>query len=150
MFSAVRRASTPDFMFCPPGLVFDGTEGFGSRFHVLHARTHFRRSRGRWFPFSYFARSGSFWTVPSASGLVFMFCAPELIFGGTEGVQSFFMFFALKHVFSGPECVGSHFHVLHDRICFQRNRGRRVPFSCLAFPDSFLVVTRASGQVFMF
>jgi hypothetical protein len=51
-FSAVPRASAPVFMFCTPGLVFDGTEGVGSCFHVFRARTHFRRYRGCRDPFS--------------------------------------------------------------------------------------------------
>jgi hypothetical protein len=50
-FSAVPRASGPVFMICAPGLVFGGTEGVVSRFHVLRSRTHFRRYRGRRVPF---------------------------------------------------------------------------------------------------
>jgi hypothetical protein len=46
-FSMVRRVSGLDFMFCALGLIFDNTEGVGSRFHVLHEQTHFRRHRGR-------------------------------------------------------------------------------------------------------
>jgi hypothetical protein len=42
-FSAVMRASGPVLMFCAPRLIFDGIEGVGSRFHVLHSRTSFRR-----------------------------------------------------------------------------------------------------------
>jgi hypothetical protein len=42
-FSAVPRASVPIFMFCAPGLVSHGTEGVGSCFHVLCARTRFPR-----------------------------------------------------------------------------------------------------------
>jgi hypothetical protein len=60
-----------------------------------------------------------------------MFCALELIFGGTEGVRS--------------RC-----HVLRARTRFRRNRGRRVPFSCFARPYSFSAEPRASGSVFMF
>jgi hypothetical protein len=41
-FSTVRRASGPIFMFCTLRLVFSVSEGVGSRFHVLHPRTHFR------------------------------------------------------------------------------------------------------------
>jgi hypothetical protein len=157
-FSAVARASGPVFMFCAPGLVFDGIEGVESRyhvlrsrtrfrhyrgrrvpfscfarvpFHVLRAQTRFRRYRGRRVPFSCIARPDSFSTVPRASGLVFMFCAPGLIFGGTEG-------------------VGSLFHVLCPQTHFRRYRGRRVPFSCFVPPDSFSVVPRASSTVFMF
>jgi hypothetical protein len=83
MFLAVRRASAPVFMFCAPELIFGGTEGVGSRFHVLRSRTHFWRYRGRQDPFSYFSRSDLFWAIPRASGPVFLFYAPVLIFGGT-------------------------------------------------------------------
>jgi hypothetical protein len=149
-FSAVPRASGPDFMFYAPGLIFGGTEGVGSRFHVLRPQTRFRRYRGGRVPFSCFALPNSFSAVPSGSGPVFMFCAPGLVFGGTEG-------------------VGSRFHVLRARSHFRRYRGcrfpfscfarldpfsavpgRRVPLSCFALPDSFSAVRRASGPVFMF
>jgi hypothetical protein len=60
------------------------------------------------------------------------------------------MFCSLGHVFGGAEVVGSRFHVLRSRTRFGRYQGRRVPFSCLALPDSFLTVPRASGPVFMF
>jgi hypothetical protein len=60
-----------------------------------------------------------------------MFCAPGLVFGVSEG-------------------VGSCFHVLRPRTRFRRYRGRRVPFSCFALPDSFSAIPRASGPVFMF
>jgi hypothetical protein len=59
-FSAVPRASGPDFMFCGPGLVFGGTEGVRSRFQVLRARSRCRRYRRRRDPFSCFARPDSF------------------------------------------------------------------------------------------
>jgi hypothetical protein len=130
-FSAVPRASGPVLMSCAPGLVFDGTKGVGSRFHVLCSRTHFRRYRGLQVPFSCFARPLSFSAVPRVLGLVFMFCTPELIFGSTEGVRS-------------------RFHVLRSRTLFRRYRGRQVPFSCFKLPDSFSAVPRALGPVFMF
>jgi hypothetical protein len=118
-------------MFCAPGLIFGGTEGGGSRFHVLRARTRFLRYRGRRVPVSGFARLDSFSAVPRASSPVFKFCVPELFFGGTEG-------------------VGSRFHVLRSRTRFRRYRGRRVKFSCFACPDSFSAVPRALGPFFMF
>jgi hypothetical protein len=130
-FSTVPRASGIVFMFCTPRLVFGGTVGVGSRFHVLRARTRFRRYRGRRDPFPCFARPDSVSAVPRASGPVFMYCAPRLVFGGTEGVRSYF-------------------HVLRSRTRFRRCRGRRVPFSCFALPDSFSAVRSASGPVFMF
>jgi hypothetical protein len=70
-YSAVPRVSGPVFIFCPPGLIFGGTEGVGSRFRVLCGRT----------PFS---------AVPRALGPVFMFCTSGQIFGGSEGVGSCF------------------------------------------------------------
>jgi hypothetical protein len=136
-FSTVPSASGPVFMFGAPGLVFDGAEFVGSRFHILPARTHFwrygvrrlpftcfsrpdsiRRYRGRHVPFSCFARSETFSAVARASGPVFMFCAPGHIFDGTDG-------------------VGSRFHVLSSRSRFRRCRVCRVSFSCSARPDSF-------------
>jgi hypothetical protein len=130
-FSAVPWASGPVFMFCAPGLIFGGTEGVGSRFHVLRAGTRFRRYRGRRVLFQGFALPDSFSAVPRASGPVFMFCKPRLCFGGTVR-------------------VGSRFHVLRPRTRFRRYRGRRVPFSCFALPNSFSAVPRTSGPILMF
>jgi hypothetical protein len=119
------------FTFGAPGLVFDGTEGVRSLFHVSRSRTSFRRLRGRRVPFSCFARSDSFSAVPTTSSPVFMLCASGLIFGGTDG-------------------VGSRFLVLRSRTRFRWYRGRRIPFSCFAHPDSFSTVPRASDPVFTF
>jgi hypothetical protein len=168
-FSAVPRASGPVFMFCAPGHIFGNAESVGSRFHVLRARTRFRLYRGRrvsfscfvlpnsfsavrgrrvpfhvvrsWtrfrrcpvrrVPFSCFARPDSCSAVPRASGPVFMFCAPGLVFGFAE-------------------FVGSRFHVLSARTRVRWYRGRRVPFSCFALPDSFSAVPWASSPVFTF
>jgi hypothetical protein len=53
-------------------LVFGGgTEGVGSRFHVLRSRTNFRLYRGR-------------------RGPIFIFCASKFIFGCIENVISNF------------------------------------------------------------
>jgi hypothetical protein len=169
-FSAGPRASGLVFMFCAPGHVFKDTEDIGSHFHVLRVQTHFRRDRGSRVPFSCFELPDSFSAVPSASGPIFMFCATRLVFGGTEGVRScfhvfrcpgifsavprasglVFIFCVLGHVFGDTEGVGSHFNVLRARTYFRRNRGRRLLFSCFAFPNSFLVVPRASGPVCVF
>jgi hypothetical protein len=148
-FSAVSRASGPVFMFCASGLVFGGSEGVRSRFHVLRIRTRFRRFRGRRVlfhvlrsrtcfrrfrgrrvPFSCCALLDSFLAVRRKSAPVFMFCAPRHIFDGTLG-------------------IGSRFHVLRARTRFLRYRGRRVTFSSFATPNSFSSVPRASGPVFM-
>jgi hypothetical protein len=130
-FSAVPRASGPVFMFYARGLIFSGTEGVGSCFPVLRSQSRFRRYRGRRVPFSYLTLLNSFSRVPRASGLIFMFCAPGLTFGGTVG-------------------VGSGFHVLRTRTRFRRYRRRRVPFSCFAAPGTFSAVRKASGPVFKF
>jgi hypothetical protein len=130
-FSAVPRASGPVCMFCAPRLIFGGIEGVRSLFHVFRYRTCFRRYRGHRVPFSCFAQSDSFSAIPRESGPVFMFCAPGLNFGGTEGVRS-------------------QFHVLRSRTHFRRYRGRRVPLSWSTSQDSFSAVPRASGPVFMF
>jgi hypothetical protein len=103
-FSAVPSATGPILMFIAPGLVFGGTESVTSRFHVLHARTHFRRYRGLRVTFSCFARSDSFSTVPRASGPILMFSAPVLVFDRTKG-------------------VGSRFHVLRAMTHFWPYRG---------------------------
>jgi hypothetical protein len=130
-FSAILRASNPIFMFSSPGHVFSDTEGVGSRFHVLRYQTHFRRYRVCRVPFSCFALHDNFLAVPSASGPVFMFCAPGQIFGSTEG-------------------VGSRFHILRSRTRSRRYRERRFPLSCFARSDSFLTEPRTSGPVFIF
>jgi hypothetical protein len=118
-------------MFCAPRLIFGDSEGVGSRFHVLRSRTHFRQSRGRRVSFSFFGRLDIFSAVPKASSPVFMFCAPGLVFVGTE-------------------VVVSSFHVLRNRTCFRRYCGHRVPFSYFARLDSFSAVPRASSPIFMF
>jgi hypothetical protein len=110
MFSAVPRASGLVFMFCAPEHVFGDTEGVGSRFHVLHARTCFRRNRGCLVTFSCFDLTDSFSAVRRVPSVVFMFYAPELIFCGTEG-------------------IGSRFLGLLSRARFRRYRGRRVSIS---------------------
>jgi hypothetical protein len=90
LFSMVPRASGPIFMFCAFGLVSDGTEGDGSRFHVLHSRNRFCWYRGRQVSFSCFALLNLFSAVPRALCPIFMFCAPGPISGGTEGDGSRF------------------------------------------------------------
>jgi hypothetical protein len=130
-FSAITRASYPDFMFCAPGLIFGGTEGVESRLHVLRSRTRFRRYRGRRVLFSNFVLPDPYTLVSSASGPVLMFCAPKPIFCGTDG-------------------LGSRFLVLRSRTHFGRYRWRRVSFSCFTLHDSFSAVPRVSGPVFFF
>jgi hypothetical protein len=130
-FHGLSRVSGPVFLFCVSGLIFCDTVVVGSRFLILRVRTHFRRYRGRWVPLSYFALPRSFPAVSRASGPVFIFCAPGLVFGGTE-------------------VVWSRFHDLHPRSRFRQYRGRWVPFSCFVLHDSFSTVPSASDPIFMF
>jgi hypothetical protein len=144
--------------------------GVGSRFHVLRSRNRFRWYRERLVPFSCFPLPDMFSAVPRDSVPVFMFFAPKLAFDGTVGIGSRFSCFArlvsfstvqrsLGHVFmlcapglffGGTGGVRSRFHIWRSRTLFWRYRGRGVPFSCFAIPDSFSVVPRASRPVFMF
>jgi hypothetical protein len=166
---AVLGASGLVFMFCALVLIFSGTVGVGSRFHVVRARTRFRRYRGR-VPFSWFALRNSFSTVPRALGPFIMFCAPGLVFDGTEGVGSHFHVLRFRTRFGGTVSVGSRFHVLRSRARFRRYRGRRVLCSLFCAPElifggsegvgscfpvfaplySFSAVLGASGPVFFF
>jgi hypothetical protein len=146
-FSAVPRASGPVFKFCASGLISNGNEGVGSRFHVLRARTHFRRIRGCRITFSCFALTKSFPTISRASSPVFKFCAPGLVFGGTAGIGSRFHFLRSRTRFDRAASIGSCFHVLRASTRFQRYRGRRLRFSCFALPDSFSAVVRSRFQV---
>jgi hypothetical protein len=130
-FLAVPRASGPVIKFRAPELIFDGTEAVRSRFHILRSASRFRLYRGRWGSISCFALLDTFWALSRASGTVFKFCAPELIFIGNEG-------------------VGARFQVLRFRTLFGRYRGRQVPFSCFALPDTFSRVSKPSGVDFMF
>jgi hypothetical protein len=86
-------------MFCATRDIFGGIEGRLVQFLC------FALSK----PFSEVKRAlpNSFWAVPRVLGHVFMFSAPDLVFGGTEG-------------------VGSSFFVLRNQSYFRRYRGRRV------------------------
>jgi hypothetical protein len=168
-FLTVPRTLGPYFKYCSPGLIFDGTEGVGSLFHVLRSRTPFRRYRGLRIPFSCCAFPNSFSAVSRASGLFFMLNARTHFqrYGGCRVPFSYFavpdsfsavprasgpvvMFFAPRLIFFCTVGVGSSFHVLRSHTHFRRYRGRQVPFSCFALPESFSAVPRASGPVFMF
>jgi hypothetical protein len=100
-FWAVPMASGPVFMFCAPRRIFGGTKGVGSRFHVLRSRTRFRLYRLCRVLFSCFALSDPFFAIPTPSGPVIMFFAPEIVLDCTEGVWS-------------------RFHVLRSKTRFRR------------------------------
>jgi hypothetical protein len=149
-FRGVSRASGTVFKFFAPGLVFDGTEGVGAHFHVFLSRILFGRHRGRRGSFSSFALQDTFLTVPRASGPVFMFCAPRLIFESIEAVGARFHVFTPGLFLGVTEGAGSRFHVLRSGTRFERYRGRRVPISCFALPDSFSTVSGTLGPVGIF
>jgi hypothetical protein len=167
-FLAVPTASVLVFMLRALGPILGGTEGVGARFHVLRSRTHFWRYRGRCVsfscfalpdpfsavtrrrvPFSCLALLASFSAVPRASYADFMFRAPRLDFGGTEGVGFLFHVLRTRTRFRRYG-VGSRFHVFPSRSHFRRYRGQWVSFSCFALSDPFSAVPTASGPVFMF
>jgi hypothetical protein len=117
-------------MLCAIRLIFGGTEGVGSRFHVLSARTHFRPYLGRPVLISCFALSDMFSAVPSASCRVFLFCAPRMVSAVPKATGPVFNFCAPRVFSRGTESVGTHFHVLRAH--------------------SFSAVPRVWGTVFMF
>jgi hypothetical protein len=122
----------------------------------------------------------SFLAISGASGPIFLFCTPRIVFGGIEGDWSrfrrnrgrrvLFSCFALPDSFlavpwasapvfmfcppgvvsRGAEGIRSRFHVLRSRTHFRQYRGCRVPFSCFARPDSFSAIPRASANIFIF
>jgi hypothetical protein len=149
-FSAVPRVLGPVFMICATDVVSRGTEGVGSRYHVLRARTHFWRYRGHRVPLSCFARPNSFSAVLRTSGPVFMFCAPGHVFGSYEGVRSYFHILRSRTRFQPYR--GHMFPFSCFALCtrFWLYQGRRVPFSYFVLPDSFSAVQRVLGPIYMF
>jgi hypothetical protein len=105
--------------------------------------------------------------MPRASGPVFKFWAPGLIFVGTKGIR--FRFHVLRSrtcfrwcrvcqitfsarglIFGGLEGDGSRFDVLHVGTSFRRYRGRQISFLSFSHPNSFSAVPRVSGPIFIF
>jgi hypothetical protein len=113
-------------MFCAPRLFLGGTEGAGSSFHVLRSQTLFER------------------------GLIIMFCARGIVFGGPRASCPVFKFYAPGLVLGGTLGVRSNFHVLRSRTRLEKYRGPRVPFTCFVLPDSFSTVTGVFGPIFIF
>jgi hypothetical protein len=60
-----------------------------------------------------------------------MFCAPGIVFGGSE-------------------CVGSRLHIFRSHTLFQRFQRPRFQVLCFGESDSFSAVSRASGPILMF
>jgi hypothetical protein len=154
-------------MFCTPRLVFDGTEGVGSRFYVFRSMTCFRRYRRRRVPFSSFAPPykfsavtgvsvpfscfallESFSAVPRVSVPFSCLARPDSFSAVPRASDPVFMFCVSTHVFGSTEGVGSRFYVLRLRTRFRRCRGRRVPFSCFASPAIVFDSTEGDGSRF--
>jgi hypothetical protein len=110
---------------------FGRYRGCRVQFSSFAHQTRFRRYRGRRVSFSCFALSEPFWAdrvrrvpfscfalpnsfsaMPRLSGVVFIFCVPGFILGGTEGAVS---------------CI----HFLRSRTSLGLYRGRRVSFHIL-------------------
>jgi hypothetical protein len=114
-----------------------GTEGVGSSFHILRSQNHFRPYQGRQIQFSYFALSNSFLAVSRESTPTFVFCAPGLVFGCTDGVGSTFHVLRSQTHFRqscGRWVQFSYFPLLY---LFQRYQWCWVQFSCFTLPESF-------------
>jgi hypothetical protein len=137
-------------MFCPPKLIFGGTEAARSSFHVLRSRTCFRRYRGRQVQFSCSALPNPFSAVPRALGPVFMFYALGHVFNGTKAAMSSFHVLRSQTYFWRYRGVMSNFHILRTRTRSRQYRGRQVPFSCFVLPDPFSAVPRVSSPVYLF
>jgi hypothetical protein len=127
-FSTILMASSPVFIFCAPELILGITEGVRSLIYILRTGTHFRRYRVRRVPFSCFALPDSFLAVPRESGAVFMFCAPGLILGGTDGIGCRFHVLRSRTIFGSNVGVRPNLHVLRTRTRFGWYRVRQVPF----------------------
>jgi hypothetical protein len=61
-----------------------------------------------------------------------MFCAPEHVFGGTEGVGARFQVLRSQTLFGCTVGVRYRLKVLRSRTRFWRYRGRQVPFKFCA------------------
>jgi hypothetical protein len=130
-------------MFYAPELVLDDIEGVRSCFLILRSRNRFRRYRGRWVPFSYFALPESFSAVSMASGPRFWpylrrsrapfscFALLDSFSAVSRASGPVFIFYVPVLIFGGSEGVGSRFYALR-------------------YPDSFLAVSRALGLIFIF
>jgi hypothetical protein len=143
---AELRALNSVFIFLAPGLISVGAEDIGYHFHVPFSRTSFQQYRGRRDPFSCFALPNPRAELRATSQIL-MVLAPGLVFSGTRGVRSYFLFCTPGLIFEGTEDVGSSFHVSRSRTHFQRYRGRQVPFSCVALLDLFCAVHRAAPSL---
>jgi hypothetical protein len=95
----VPRAQGQVFRFYSPGLIFGGTEGARSSFHVLRSGLIFDDNKGVRSRF-FVSFLDSFSAVPKVSSLVLIFCAPGPVFRATEDVGYTFLFFALPNPFS--------------------------------------------------
>jgi hypothetical protein len=149
-FWAILRASGLVLLFCAPGPVLGVTEASRSSVHILRSCTHFRRYRWRRVLFSYFVLPILISAVPRALVSVFMFFALGTVLGGTDGAESRFYVFRTRTHFRCWWGRRVPFSFFRSRTRFGLYRGLQILFSCFALSDSFSVVPRASGPIFMF
>jgi hypothetical protein len=149
-------------MFRAPGLVYDGTEGAGSRFHVFATGPVLGGTEGVGSRFQVF-RFGLDYYDTEGIGSHFQVLRSRTRFRRYGGRQLPFACFALPKsswavpsvsgpifIFCSPRLVlgstesdESRFHALHTRTRFGRYRGRPTLL------ESFSAITRAPGPVFM-
>jgi hypothetical protein len=137
--STAPRASCPVFIFFAPGLVFDGTEGVGSRFQfcaprhvfngtegvgsryqVLRARLIFGVNEGVESHFHVLRARTRFRRYRRRQQPFSCFARPDSVSTAPRASCSFFMFFAPGLVFDGTEGVESRNQVLRAPTHFRR------------------------------
>jgi hypothetical protein len=94
--------------------------GVGSSFLVFCTQDHFQRYRGRRVKFSCFALTNKFLAVPMSLGTVFMFCAVEFVSIVPRTSCPIFLFCTPELVFGGLEGAGSNFCFLCSLTRFRR------------------------------
>jgi hypothetical protein len=131
LVSTVPRAPGPVFMFCAPGLAFDGTEGVRSSFHVLRSRTHFRWNQGRRVHFSCFALPDPFLCTEGV-GSHFHILRSMTHYRRYRGRRVQFSCFALSDSFSAlPREPGPVFMFCAFRLIFGGTEGNLSSFYVL-------------------
>jgi hypothetical protein len=149
-FSTILRASGPVFKFCAHGIVFGGTEGVESRFHIMCARNLFRRYRGRrhpfscfarpdlfrryrgrWSPFLCFARPDAFWRYRGRWSPFSSFACPDSFSAVPRVSGPIFMFWALGPISAVPRALGHIFISCPPELIFCGTEGVRYHFHVL-------------------
>jgi hypothetical protein len=125
--------SSPIFMFGTLRLIF---EGVGFHFYVWHSFSAVPK-----------VLSNLFFSLPRASGLVFIFCAP--VFHDTKSVGFHFYILRSQTHFRRYQGHRVPFHILRSRTHFGRYRGTKFHVSYYALPDPFSMVPRVPYSNFL-